>query len=395
MTASLPLDGLTVIELGDTAAAPYCGMILADLGADVIKVERPGTGDVARAWGPGEWFGVSPSFLAINRNKRSIIIDIKDPAELARLKDLIHERGDIFFHNLRPGTAGNFGLDGESLLARTPRLIHCTVGAFGRQGPLSRRPGYDPLMQAFGGVISVTGEPGRPPVRVGVPIIDFGTAHWCVIGILAAVNRRHATGKGGIVDASLYETALAWQTILAAVHGATGTVPQRMGSGTPITTPYRAFETADGYLIIACANDRLYVKLCEVLGKPEWATDPRFAANRERIKHRDLLEGMIQEIIIGKPRAVWEEALTEAGIPNAPIQDLGEIVAHPQTSALGMMLPVAEYPGMMLMGLPLSFEGHRPPIRRRPPGHGEHADEIFNSTRSKQSKYRTQSGEGT
>ncbi|MFO1190534.1 MAG: CoA transferase [Alphaproteobacteria bacterium] len=376
MSLPLPLDGLTVIELGDTAAAPFCGMILADLGADVIKVERPGTGDAARGWGPGEWYGISPPFLAINRNKRSIIVDIKDAQQLARLKDLVRN-ADVFFHNLRPGTAGNFGLDGKSLLKLNPRLIHCTVGAFGRQGPLSRRPGYDPLMQAFGGIMSVTGEQGRPPVRVGVPVVDFGTAHWCAIGILAAINRRHATGKGSIVDASLYETALSWSTILSAVYGATGIVPQRMGSGIPITTPYRAFETADGHLIIACANDRLFVKLCEVLGRPEWATDPRFSVNQARLDHRDLLEGMIQDIVAKAPRATWEERLTAAGIPNAPIQDLAELHTNPQTQALGILQQVPEYPDMQLMGLPLSFDDARPPIRRRPPGYGEHTDEVF------------------
>lgn len=379
MSSPLPLEGLTVIELGDTAAAPFCGMILADLGANVIKVERPSVGDPSRTWGPGEWFGISPPFLAINRNKRSIIIDIKDQAQLQSLKDLIRDQADVFFHNLRPGTVGHFGLDGESLLKLNPRLIHCTVGAFGSEGPLSRRPGYDPLMQAFGGIMSVTGEQGRPPVRVGVPVVDFGTAHWCAIGILAAINRRHATGKGSIVDASLYETALSWSTILSAIYGATGEVPERMGSGTPILSPYRAFETADGYLIIGCANDRLFVKLTEVLGRPEWATDPRFEKNQARLKHRDLLEQLVQEIVIKEPRAFWEEKLIAAGVPNAPIQNMAELHAHEQTRALDMLLPVPEYDGMSLMGLPIRFDGKRPPIRKRPPSHGEHTDEVLSA----------------
>jgi len=376
MAGDLPLAGITVVELGDSVAAPYCGQILGDLGADVIKIERPGVGDPSRQWSAGGWNGLSPAYASLNRNKRSVEVDIKEPAELARLHALIRGRADVFIHNLRPGTAGNFGLDGEALLGSNPRLVYCALGAFGHKGPLSRLPGYDPLMQAFGGIMSVTGEKGRPPVRVGVPMIDCATGMWSAVGILSALNRRHVTGQGGIVDTSLYETALAWMTMLSAANFATGEIPERLGSGTVIAAPYRAFATADAYLVVACANDRLFAKLCRVLGHPEWSDDKRFADNLARVRNRDVLDGLIEAILIAAPRRVWQEKLDEAGIPNAPLQDIAEIHRHPQTAALGMLLDTST-PRLKLMGLPISFDGVRFGVRREPPRLGEHTHEVL------------------
>jgi crotonobetainyl-CoA:carnitine CoA-transferase CaiB-like acyl-CoA transferase len=376
MPDPLPLSGITVVELGDNAAAPFCGQILGDLGADVIKIERPGAGDPSRYFAKPDWNGLSPMFAAINRNKRSVVVDIKDPDDLARLHALIRDKADVFFHNLRPGSAGKFGLDSDSLLKLNPRLVYLTLGAFGNSGPLAKAPGYDPLMQAFGGIMSVTGEQGRPPVRVGVPIIDFGAGLWSTVGIIAAINRRHATGKGGVVDVSLYETAMAWMSFLSAANMATGELPERLGSGTVITAPYRAYECADGYLVVAAANDRLYAKLASALGHPEWTTDPRLSGNIARVDNRDYCDTLIGDILKTAPRAVWREKLDAAGVPNAPLQDIAEVHAHPQTAALGMLLETSN-PALKLMGLPLMFEGARPQVRREPPAHGAHTEEVL------------------
>lgn len=374
MQSPLPLDGTTVIELGDSAAAPFCGQILADLGAKVIKIERPGGGDPARQWGNKKQ-GLSPTFAALNRNKRSAVVDLKNPAELARLHAVIRDRADVFLHNLRPGTAGHFGLDGAALLEANPRLVYCALGAFGNKGPLAKAPGYDPLMQAFGGIMSATGEQGRPPVRVGVSIIDFGAGMWSAIGILAALNRRASTGQGGIVDTSLYETALSWMTLLSADFLASGEKPKRLGSGTVITAPYRAYETSDGHLVVAAPNDRLFAKLAQVLGAPQWTADERFASTQARLRNRDLLDAAIGDIMAGDSRAAWMRKLEEAGVPNAPLQDIEEVHAHPQTAALKMLLDTSF--GMQLMGLPLSFEGRRPGLRSEPPAYGQHTNEVF------------------
>ncbi len=376
MADTLPLAGITVVELGDNAAAPFCGQVLGDLGADVIKIERPGVGDPSRHFAKPDWNGLSPMFAAINRNKRSVVVDIKDPQDLARLHALISDQADVFFHNLRPGTSAKFGLDSESLLKLNPRLVYLELGAFGNRGPLAKAPGYDPLMQAFGGIMSVTGEQGRPPVRVGVPIIDFGAGLWSVIGITSALNRRHTTGKGGVVDVSLYETALAWMSFLSAANMATGEMPARLGSGTVITAPYRAYECADGYLVVAAANDRLYAKLAQALGHPEWSTDAKLNGNIARVQNRDHCDQLIGDIMITAPRAVWREKLDAAGVPNAPLQDIAEVHAHPQTAALGMLLATSN-PALKLMGVPVSFDGERPQVRREPAPLGAHTEEVL------------------
>lgn len=375
MSNALPLNGITVIELGDSAAAPFCGQILGDLGADVIKIERPG-GDSSRQWSKPTWDGLSPTFAALNRNKRSIVMDITDPDTLDQLRTMVRERADVFLHNLRPGSPAKFGLDGEALLALHPHLVYLAIGAFGNRGPLADRPGYDPLMQAFGGIMSVTGEEGRPPVRVGVSIVDFAAGMWGAIGILAALRARDSSGRGSIVDTSLYETSLSWMTFMSAGHFASGELPARLGSGSNIAAPYRAYEAADGFLVIAAGTDRLFCKLCDALGHPEWSTDARFAANMERVRNRDILDAMVGEVIASASRRDWQERLERVGVPNAPLQNISEVHSHPQTEALGMLLPTAAA-GLHLMGLPLSFNGKRPGIRREPPQVGQHTNEVL------------------
>jgi len=378
MTAATPLSDITVIELGHSVAAPYAAEILADLGATVIKVEKREGGDDARHWGPPFWHGVSAIFQSLNRNKFSVAVDLRDERERALLTRLIEERADVLIQNLRPGMVEELGLDAAILRARNKRLIYCGIGAFGRGGPLSARPGYDPLMQAFGGLMSVTGEAGEPPVRVGTSIIDMGAGMWCAIGILSALHRRTLTGEGVVVDTSLYETSLAWMSYHAANYQASGEVPKRHGSGTYGIVPYRGYATRDGYLLVGAGNDSLFRKLASALGHPEWADDARFRDNPRRVENRVALDKLIEDATRSNTSAAWQATLEAAGVPSAPMQSVDEVVAHPQTKALGM---IQESPDgrLTIMGLPLSFDGERPPFRRAAPQLGEHTDELLTS----------------
>ena len=364
-----------MIELGHSVAAPFAAQILADLGAEVIKVEKA-EGDDARHWGPPFWEGASASFQPLNRNKKSVVCELRDAQQLAALKLLIRDRADIVLQNLRPGQVEKLGLDGATLLAAKPEMIYCNIGAFGRTGPFKDRPGYDPLMQAFGGIMSTTGEPGRPPVRVGASIVDLGTGMWAVIGILTALNRRRDTGKGGVVDVSLFETAATWMSLFASQYQASGELPTKLGSGAPGIVPYRAYDTSDGDLVVAAASDALFRTLARVLDHAAWSDDPRFSTNPKRVENQSALYALIETEMAKRGNAEWIALLEQAGIPCAPVQNVAQMIAHEQTRALGLM---QEVPGsaMKFVGLPISFDGTRPPIRSRPPMLGEHTEQIF------------------
>ncbi len=365
MTDPLPLSGVRVFELGSNLSGPYGTWILAALGADVVKVERPGGGDDARNWGPPFWNGAATVFHTANRDKSSITVDLKDPAALAGLRRRIVEEADVVLQNFRPGVAEKLGLGSTEMCADKPALIYCNLSAFGAKGPLSDRPGFDALMQAFGGIMAVTGEDGQAPVRAGISVVDMGTGMWCAIGILAALNRRRDTGKGGVVDTSLYETALGWTAYYNADVQVTGEAPKRRGSGVRGIAPYQAYQCADGYLVVAASNDRLFAGLARELGHGEWLEDPRFADNPSRSDHRDELNAVLVPILKAETRAHWQERLDKAGVPNAPIQLATEVVEHPQTQALGIMQDTGQ--GMALTGLPISFDGERPPLRNIAP----------------------------
>ena len=376
---STPLAGLVVIELGHSVAAPFAGQILADLGAEVIKVEKA-EGDDARHWGPPFWEGASATFQPLNRNKKSVVCELRDPPQLAALKALIYERADMVLQNLRPGQVEKLGLDGPTLRAAKPALIYCNLGAFGNAGPFKDRPGYDPLMQAFGGIMSTTGEAGRPPVRVGASIVDMGTGMWAVIGLLTALNRRRDTGIGGVVDVSLFETAAMWMSLFASQYQASGELPTKLGSGAPGIVPYRAYATRDGDLVVAAGSDGLFRRLAQALGHPEWSDDARFSTNPRRVEHQGELYALIEAEMLSRGKAEWTALLEAAGIPCAPVQDVGEMIAHQQTRALGLMQPVPDS-AMNFVGLPLSFDGVRPAIRSRPPALGEHTGQILKTAK--------------
>jgi crotonobetainyl-CoA:carnitine CoA-transferase CaiB-like acyl-CoA transferase len=374
MSSARPLSGLVVIEIGHSIAAPYAGMILGELGAEVIKVENPKGGDACRGWGPPFAEGAATCFHAVNRGKQGITCDLADPADAARLKQLILERADVVIHNLKFGALDKYGLGAATLLAEKPSLVCCNLNAFGAVGPLRERPGYDPMMQAYSGLMSLLGEDQRPPVRVTASIIDMGTANWAVVGVLAALRERDRTGKGGIVDTSLYETSLALMSILMADHLQTGEVPGRHGSGVPMIVPYQAFEAADGYMMVAAGNDNLFRRLAGAIGRPSLADDPRFSTNGNRVVNRAALVAVLSDILKTEPRAHWAKLFEAAGIPNGPINNMDQVVADPQTKALGQIQTQA---GLSLVGLPLSFDGERPPFAKRAPSLGEDNKSIL------------------
>jgi crotonobetainyl-CoA:carnitine CoA-transferase CaiB-like acyl-CoA transferase len=375
---ALPLSGIRVVELGSNVAAPYAGLVLAELGADVIKVERAGKGDDARGWGPPFHDGVGTIFRALNRNKRSVAVDLGNAEELARLRKLLVDETDVLIQNMRPGQIEKLGLGADALLAENPRLIHATIGAFGKTGPLSQRPGYDPLMQAFGGIMSVTGETaeGRPPVRVGTSLVDMGSGMWVVIGVLSALLRRAQTGKGGVVGASLFETALGWMFYHATAQSATGEDPKPQGTGSPYIVPYGAYRTADSMLIVTAGNNALLEKLLAVVGHPEWLADPRFATNGERVRNRAAFDVLLNAALSARTTAEWIPLIEAAGVPCAPIQTMGQVMGHPQTQALDIIRYSAD--GMLAhFGLPLSFDGVRPGRNEPVPDLGADNAEVF------------------
>ena len=378
MSSPHPLSGLTVVEIGHSVAAPYAGMILGELGAEVIKVENPKGGDACRGWGPPFTEGTATAFHAFNRAKRGITIDLGDPAQVEKLRGLIRERADVLIHNLKYGTLDRYGLSAAALTAEKPSLVYCNIGAFGATGPLRDRPGYDPMMQAYGGLMSLLGEDGRPPVRVTVSIIDMATAMWAVIGILAALQERGRTGHGGIIDTSLYETTLAWMTLPISAYLASGEIPTRHGSGVEQIVPYQALAAADGHIMVAAGNDNLFRRLCDAIGRSGLAQDPRFRTNSDRVVNRRTLIPILSDLFATQPVAVWAARLDAAGIPNGPIQTVDQVVADAQTAVLGI---IQQMSSISLVGLPLSFDGARPPFAKLAPQLGEDNPEIIDRPR--------------
>jgi len=374
-----PLSGVTVVELGHSVAAPYAGLILADLGARVIKVENPGSGDYARGWGPPFWHDTASVFHALNRGKEGITVDFSDAHDRAKLKSLILEKADGVIQNLRPGILAKFGLTAEQMRAEKPALIWCDIGAFGSKGPLASKPGYDPLAQASTGIMSVTGEGGRPPVRVGVSLIDMGSGMWAVIGLLAALLARVNGGEGRMVSTSLYETGLAWMTVPLAGYAASGDVRRPYGSGTAEIVPYQAFQTSDGWLMVAAGNDNLFRKLCGALGLDSLAADPAFATNAARVVNRERLIPQIEAAVRRHSTDALGRLLDEAGVPNAPLLGVDQVATHPQTSALEM-LGRCDNDDIELVGIPLSFDGERPRARTPAPALGQHNATILQTS---------------
>ncbi|MEO9188495.1 MAG: CoA transferase [Acetobacteraceae bacterium] len=370
-----PLTGIKVIEVGQALAGPLAGVILADMGADVIKVEKPDGGDDARLWGPPFVEGDSLFFHATNRNKRSVTLDIKGAEDVARLNTLLGD-ADIMIQNLRPGIVDALGIGPEAMLKAHPRLIYCSIWAFGYQGPLRLAPGFDPLLQAYAAVMTLTGRPDDPPTFCAPAINDKAAGMWCVIGALAALQQRHATGKGCVIDTSLFECAVGWVDGPLNAHLATGAVPVRHGTASNLLVPYQTFETADRPICIAAGNDRLFVKCARALGHPEWSDDPRFVDGRERAVHRAELVALMGPVLLGAGREHWMAALAAVGVPCAPVNDIAELARTEQLQAMDMLrtLPGSD---LRIVGLPISFDRQRPRPHADSPRLGEHNAEVF------------------
>lgn len=373
-----PLGGIRVLDLTQNVAGPYCTMLLGDLGAEVVKIERPGTGDDARSWAPPYWGEQSATFMAFNRNKKSVALDLKHEEGQKVLWDLL-ERADVLVQSLRPKTLERLGFGYEAVKRRNARLIYCSMTAYGNIGPMRDFPGYDPLMQAFGGLMSITGEPDGEPVRAGTSVVDMGMGMWGVIGIQGALRDRERTGEGQLVETSLYETVTSWIPYQIMGYLATGDTPKRHGSGAAMLAPYEAYPTRDGRIMIAAGNNSLWEGLCRALGSEELLDDPRFEDNPSRVENREALYESLATHFGSDATQTWVEKLREAGVPCAPIRTLDEVVADPQTEAVGILRPAGHptIPDYRDVGLPLSWDGARPETRRLPPKLGADTREVL------------------
>ncbi len=372
------LKGITVLDLTQNIAGPFCTQLLGDFGADVIKVERPVGGDDARKWLSPSSHGIGTAFLAVNRNKRSVGIDIATPQGLAVVRRLA-DRADVLVHAVRPGSLEARGLGYDDLQKSNPRLVYCAVSAFGESGPLARDPGYDPLIQAFTGIMSVTGHPDRPPARAGVSVIDMGTGMWAFIGILAALYQRQETGRGARVATSLMETGVNWMSIFLTHYMGGNFIGQRMGDVTPMTSPYEAFKTSDGAVLITAGNDKLFAAVCNALGLPALASDPRFVSNVLRVANRPALHALLEERISQLSAADCVALLREAGAPCSTINSVDAVEANEQVAAMRMIrpLPAPHVPDFRTVDLPVAIDGEKASLRHAPPLLGAHTDEVL------------------
>ncbi len=372
------LKSITVLDLTQNIAGPFCTQLLGDFGADVIKVERPVGGDDARKWLSPSSHGIGTAFLAVNRNKRSVGIDIATRQGLAVVRRLA-DQADVLVHAVRPGSLEARGLGYEDLQKTNPRLVYCAVSAFGESGPLARDPGYDPLIQAFTGIMSVTGHPDRPPARAGVSVIDMGTGMWAFIGILAALYQRQETGCGARVATSLMETGVNWMSIFLTHYMGGNFIGQRMGDVTPMTSPYEAFKTSDGAVLITAGNDKLFAAVCNALGLPGLAKDPRFVSNVLRVANRPALHALLEERISRMNAAECVALLREAGAPCSPINSVDAVEANEQVAAMRMIrsLPAPHVPDFRTVDLPVAIDGEKASLRHAPPLLAAHTDEVL------------------
>jgi crotonobetainyl-CoA:carnitine CoA-transferase CaiB-like acyl-CoA transferase len=380
-----PLDGLRVLDLTRALAGPFCTMMLGDLGADVIKVERPGQGDESRGWGPpfvgqpyGPYPGESAYFLAANRNKRSITVNLKS-AQGQRLVRSLAVLSDVLVENYRTGTLDELGLGYEDLRASNPRLVYCSISGYGRTGPYARQPGYDFVIQAEGGLMGITGPEEGPPYRVGVPIVDITTGMFASTAILAALHARVHTGEGQLVDMSLLDGAAALLTNVASNHLVGGEGPRRLGNAHPSITPYEAFPARDRWFALAAANNGQWAVLCDAIGQPELKDDPRFASNGARVANRSELLQVLSPAFRQRDAEEWLGLFRRAGLPCGPINSTPEVFQHPQAEAREMVL-AAEHASagtVRFPGFPYKLSATPAAVRLPPPCLGEHTDEVL------------------
>jgi len=376
--ANGPLTGTTILDLTRVLSGPYCTMMLADMGARVIKVEQPGRGDDTRHWGPPFQHGESAYFLSVNRNKESLTLDLKHPDARALLDRLI-QRTDVLVENFRPGTMDRLGLGYDALAARHPRLIYCSISGFGQTGPARGRPGYDAVMQAESGLMSITGAADGPPYRLGVAISDIVAGMFAAQGVTLALLARSTSGRGQLVDIGMLDTAAALLTYQAGIYFATGASPGRMGNRHPTIMPYETFESSDGEFVIAVGNDGLWRTLCQSIGLPELAVDPRFATNSQRVSQADVLRPVLSERFATESSSHWIAVLTRAGIPCGSVRTVDEALREPQLRARDMICeldhPVAGR--IAVLGVPIKMSATPGRVRTAPPVLGQHTESIL------------------
>jgi crotonobetainyl-CoA:carnitine CoA-transferase CaiB-like acyl-CoA transferase len=373
-----PLADVRVLDLSRVLAGPLCTQLLGDLGADVVKVERPGEGDDTRHWGPPFAGDDAAYFLSLNRNKRSVTIDLKSPEGIAQIRRLAN-RSDVVIENFRPGLMSSLGLGLDALRAARPELVTCSLTAFGDDtSEAASRPGYDIIVQALCGLMSVTGEPTGEPVKAGVALLDVVTGLYAAVGILSALHERSRTGRGRHVTVALYDASVAAMVNQAANHLIGGSVPGRLGTAHPNIVPYQAFHATDRPFIIAAGNDRLFRRTCEVVGRSELADDERFATNEQRVRNRGALIPALEEAFAAHPAARWLELLDDAGVPCAPIRRMDEVFAAPESAALIERIDDPARGGTLrLVRNPIRLDGRSMATRLPPPVLGQHTDEIL------------------
>ncbi len=371
------LDGIRVLDLSQNIAGPQATQILGDLGADVIKVEPPG-GDPARKWGPPFWGGDAPLFLAFNRNKRSIVVDLKSDTGRKIVTRLL-ARSDVMVQAFRKGVIEKLGFGYETVKRKHPKLIYASLTGYGSEGPYADIPGYDPLLQAYSGIMSITGDPDGAPARVGGSVVDIGSGNLIALGILAALRKRDLESVGSLVECSLLDTSLGWIGYHMMNYVVSGKVPQRMGTGLTMIAPYEAFPTQDGELMICGGNDGIFRRLCEALRIPEAADDPRFNDNASRVDHCDALRELLTSRTKQMTTRDLDRLLKDHRVPCSPIQDIAEVVSDPQVRANRIFEPQPHprIPGYRDLKMSVRFDGERPPLRSVPPVIGEHTDEIL------------------
>jgi crotonobetainyl-CoA:carnitine CoA-transferase CaiB-like acyl-CoA transferase len=372
-----PLAGRKILDLSRVLAGPLATQTLADLGADVVKVERPGEGDDTRHWGPPFAGEDAAYFLSLNRNKRSVTIDLRSPYGVRAVRRLAADV-DVLIENFRPGLMAEVGLGLDGLRAELPRLITCSLTTFGEDAPGASRPGYDIIVQALSGLMGVTGEPDGEPVKAGVALLDVIAGLYATIGVLAALDERERSGRGRHVSVALFDASVAAMMNQAANVLIGGLVPRRMGTAHPNICPYQAFHAADRPFILAAGNDRLFRRTCDVVGHPEWADDDRFSTNEARVRHREELAGRLEEAFGRRPASEWLSALEAAAVPCAPIRTMDEVFDSPEGAALVESIPdPARDTILRLVRNPIRFDGAGLPARSPPPLLGQHTDQIL------------------
>lgn len=373
-----PLEGITVLDLTRALSGPYCTMMLADMGCSVIKVERPGKGDDSRSWGPPFIEGESTYFMSVNRNKKSITINMKTEESKEIIEKLI-KKSDVLVENFRPGIMERLGFDYEKVKEMNPRIIYCSISGFGQDGPYKNLPGFDQVLQGMGGLMSMTGEKGGPPIKVGVAVTDIAAGNYAAYGIMVALFNRERTGIGQMVDISMMDCQVSWLTYRAGAYFATGKPAAKFGTGHAIIVPYQAFKAKDVYINIAVGNDRLWERFCKLVGLEEIMNDPKYVTNAKRVINRDELEGIIGKLISTKNRDEWLELLRGEGIPCGPIYNMEEIFKDPQVLHRNMLkeLPHSKAGKVKVTGIPVKLSETPGELILGPPLLGEQTVEIL------------------